>query len=153
MTQAVRPAPPRRSPWPWVVTGLLLVFTVFAASQVGFSLGRITENLDNARTFLRRFWPPDFGWAIGEGSWWWLPSWQFGSQQSPNALIETIQVAVLAALIGCTVALPVAFWASRLTTPNLVVYVADKGILNTQRVDMGAVENAVLARHLKARER
>jgi phosphonate transport system permease protein len=115
------------------VAAALVVFTIFAATQVGFSLNRITENLDNARDFLRRFWPPDFDWAIGEGSWWWLPSWEFGSNASPNALIETIQIAVLAALIGCSVALPVAFWASRLTAPNLAVYVADKGFLNIVR--------------------
>jgi phosphonate transport system permease protein len=133
VTQGARPAPPRRSPWPWLVGAALLAFTVFAAAEVGFSLGRITENLDNARDFLRRFWPPDFEWAIGEGSWWWLPSWEFGSNASPNALIETIQIAVLAALIGCSVALPIAFWASRLTAPNLGVYVADKGFLNVVR--------------------
>jgi phosphonate transport system permease protein len=116
-----------------VVVAALLVFTVWAGREVGFSFGRITDNIDNARAFIARFWPPDFAWAIGDGDWWWLPSWQFGTEASPNALIETIQIAVLAALIGCTVALPIAFWASRLTAPNLGVYVADKGFLNTIR--------------------
>jgi phosphonate transport system permease protein len=115
------------------VAFLLLIFTAWAAREVGFSLARITENLDNARDFLARFWPPDFEWAIGDGSWWWLPSWEFGSEAKPNALIETIQIAVLAAEIGCLVALPIAFWASRLTAPNLGAYVAAKGFLNIVR--------------------
>lgn len=130
---SARPVRPRRSPWPWVTGAALIVFTVFAAREVGFSFARITENLDNAKLFLERFWPPDFEWAIGDGSWWWLPSWEFGSGQSPNALIETIQIAVLAALIGCLVALPIAFWASRMTAPNRAVYLVDKGFLNVVR--------------------
>jgi hypothetical protein len=64
------------------------------------------------------FWPPDFGWAIGDGTWWWLPSWEFGAPLRANPLVETIRMGVTATVLGCGVALPLAFLASTLTSPN-----------------------------------
>jgi phosphonate transport system permease protein len=116
-----RPAPPKRSIKPWLLAAALLAFTWWAAVEVGFTLALSSRQLDEAREFLRDFWPPDFAWAFADWNNLWGP------------MIETIQIAVLAALVGCLVALPIAFWASRLTAPNLPVYIIDKGFLNVIR--------------------
>ena len=48
-------------------------------------------------------------------------------------MLETFQMAVLAAAIGCSVALPVAFLASRVTAPNLPTFIGDRAILSVVR--------------------
>ncbi|HET8785637.1 MAG TPA: phosphonate ABC transporter, permease protein PhnE [Candidatus Limnocylindrales bacterium] len=60
------------------------------------------------------------------------PNWEF-IPQTVDPMIETFQMAVVASVIGCAVALPVAFLASRVTSPNLAVYLADRGILSVVR--------------------
>ena len=118
MTEGARPAPPRKSARPYLYTVALVAFTIYAGRQVGFSIAQITENFDTAREFLSKFFPPDWEWAI---------------ENVPGPMIETFQIAVLAAIIGCTVALPIAFWASRLTANNKWVYYIDKSFLNVVR--------------------
>lgn len=60
------------------------------------------------------------------------PNWAF-LPQTVTPMLETFQMAVLASVIGCGVALPVAFLASRVTAPNLATYLADRGILSLVR--------------------
>ena len=118
MTEGARPAPPRKSVRPYFVAAAVIAFTIHAANQVGFSLTQIRENFATAREFLAKFFPPDWEWAL---------------EEVPGPMIETIQIAILAAIIGCTVALPIAFWASRLTANNKWVYFIDKSFLNVVR--------------------
>ncbi|MCI0425483.1 MAG: phosphonate ABC transporter, permease protein PhnE [Actinobacteria bacterium] len=110
----------------------VLVITVFAGAQVGFSLIGLFQNL-GAMGDIPNFWPPDFNWAIGEGTWWWLPSWDFGSPTLASPLLETFRIAILGSLIGCLVALPVSFLASRITAPGRLSYLLDKGFMNVIR--------------------
>lgn len=60
------------------------------------------------------------------------PNWAF-LPRTIDPMIETFQMAVIASAIGCAIALPVAFLASRLTSPNLAVFLADRGILSVVR--------------------
>lgn len=60
------------------------------------------------------------------------PNWAF-LPRTFEPMVETIQMAVLASAIGCTIALPIAFLASRVTSPNLFVFLADRGILSLVR--------------------
>ncbi|MGH3649470.1 MAG: phosphonate ABC transporter, permease protein PhnE, partial [Acidimicrobiia bacterium] len=110
----------------------VLVITWFAAVQVGLSIPGLIENIANIVN-IPNFWPPDFGWAIGEGTGWWLPSWDFGSPTLANPLVETFQIAIIASLIGCLVALPVSFLASTVTAPGRISYLLDKGFMNVTR--------------------
>jgi phosphonate transport system permease protein len=48
-------------------------------------------------------------------------------------MLETFKMAVVASAIGCGVALPVAFLASRVTTPNRVVLALDRAVLSIVR--------------------
>lgn len=63
----------------------------------------------------------------------WLPSWEFGSSTQPSPIVETFRIAIIAATIGTSVALPVAFMASRVTAPNTLVYLLNKGFMNLLR--------------------
>jgi phosphonate transport system permease protein len=115
---------------PGLVAGAgLLLFTVFAAAVVGFSPGRFFGNIGQINQ-IPNLWPIDFPWAIGSGDWWWPPSWEFGDPFLPNPLVETFRIAITATVLGCLIALPVAFMASTLTAPNHAVYLIDKGFLN-----------------------
>ena len=114
------------------IGAIVLTVTVFAASQVGFSVLQLIENIANISN-IPNFWPPNFGWAIGEGEWWWLPSWDFGAPLRASPLIETFRIAIMSSLIGCLVALPVAFMASTVTAPNRLTYLLDKSFMNVIR--------------------
>ena len=60
------------------------------------------------------------------------PNWAF-LPQTVEPMLETFRMAVLASVIGCSVALPVAFLASRVTSPNLATYLVDRSILSVIR--------------------
>lgn len=110
----------------------VIIITWFAAIQVGLTIPGLVENIANIANFPN-LWPPDFSWAVGEGTWWWIPSWDFGSPTLANPLIETFQIAVIASLIGCLVALPLSFLASQVTAPGRISYLLSKGFMNVTR--------------------
>jgi phosphonate transport system permease protein len=113
-------------------TATVVLFTVFAGASVGFSIPALITGVANIVN-VPNFWPPDFGWAIGDGSWWWLPSWEFGAPLRANPLVETFQMGITATVLGCGIALPIAFLASTLTSPNRSLYLAAKGFMNVTR--------------------
>jgi phosphonate transport system permease protein len=117
---AARPRKPARSFAPYVALAVFAAITWWAASDafgIGFDIGELLANMTRGADILAEFWPPN--WAF-------LPR-TFGP------LVETIQIAILASVIGCAVALPLAFLASRVTTPNIVVYLVDRGALSVIR--------------------
>lgn len=105
--------------------------TVFSGAQVGFTIPGLVENIANIVN-IPNFWPPDFGWAVGDtGTWWWVPSWEFGARPgSVNPIVETFRIAIVAALFGCGFGLPLAFLASKITAPSGWVYLVAKGFMN-----------------------
>lgn len=110
----------------------VVVISAFAAGQVGFSLIGLIRDIANIVN-TPNFWPPDFGWAVGEADWWWLPDWDFGAPTRPSPLMETFRIAIIASIVGCTAALPVGFMASRITAPDRISYLLDKGFMNVIR--------------------
>lgn len=125
MTAATAPrsARPRRPPRSLIGPLALVVFaaiTWWAASEefgLNFDVPRLVTNLTRGAGILAEFWPPNF--AV-------LP-------RTVGPMLETVQMAIIASLIGCALALPVAFLASRVTSPNLTTYVIDRGILSVVR--------------------
>jgi phosphonate transport system permease protein len=113
-------------------TAIVVLFTVFAGASVGFTIPGLIENIAGIVN-IPNFWPPDFAWAIGDGTWWWLPSWEFGAPLRANPLVETIRIGVTATVLGCAIALPLAFMASTLTAINHRVYLVAKGFMNVTR--------------------
>jgi phosphonate transport system permease protein len=114
------------------VGSILLFMTVYAGSQVGFTIPGLIRNVGNIVN-VPNFWPPDFGWAIGNGDWWWFPSWEFGNPNRGNPLVETLRISMIASTIGVSIALPLSFLASSLTAPNRPLYLVDKGFISLIR--------------------
>lgn len=60
------------------------------------------------------------------------PNWSF-LPRTIEPLLETFQMAVVAAFIGCSLALPVVFLASRVTSPNSPTLIVTRAILSVVR--------------------
>jgi phosphonate transport system permease protein len=60
------------------------------------------------------------------------PNWAFLTR-TIEPMLETFKMAVVASAIGCAVALPVAFLASRITAPNRLVLALDRSVLSVIR--------------------
>jgi len=120
-----------RLPTLGTVSGFAII-TLYAGASVGFSIPAVIAGFADIVN-VPNLWPPDFGWAIGNGDWWWLPSWEFGAPERTNPLVETVRMGIIATVLGCGVALPLAFYASTLTTVNRPVYLAAKGFMNVTR--------------------
>jgi phosphonate transport system permease protein len=116
-TPAARPAPPSRSWWGPLALLIFLVVTAWAAISIDFDLVAMVEGLGGADRIVGSLLNPD--WAF-------LPN-------TAQPMLETFQMAVIATALGCAVALPLAFLASRVTTPNRVAYVVDRSVLNVIR--------------------
>ena len=117
---SARPRKPPRSYVPLIGLAAFLVITWLALSEefgIGLEPGELVENLGRGVDIWAEFLEPNWGF---------LPD-TFGP------LLETFQMAVIAAAIGCAVALPVSFLASRVTTPNVATYLADRGVLSIVR--------------------
>ena len=115
-----RPAKPRRS---LVVPAGLVVFLVItwaALSEqfgIGFDLGALIEDITRGSEIIAELLNPN--WAF-------LP-------RTIEPMIETIEMAVIAAAIGCVVALPIAFIVSRVTAPNAPILVVGRAVLSVVR--------------------
>ena len=48
----------------------------------------------------------------------WVPFWEWGPTTVGSPIVETFRIAIIASVIGTSVALPVAFLASRVTSPD-----------------------------------
>ena len=115
--RATRPAPPPRS---WTVPVGLLAFvaiTAWAMISIEFDPIEIIEGIGGADRIVGELLSPN--WAF-------LPN-------TAGPMLETFQMAVIATAIGCLVALPLAFLASRVTTPNRLTYTLDRSVLNVVR--------------------
>lgn len=100
---AFRPNWPARAGWL-----LLALYAVYAASQLGFAPGRFAEGLAHGRQFLARMVPPNFSrWELIQ-----------------SGILESIQIAVIATVVGIVVALPIGFLAARNLMPPWVTWPA-----------------------------
>jgi phosphonate transport system permease protein len=129
-TAGRRPAKPRRSLAVPVGIGVFVVITLLSVSDqwgIGLDIGGIIEDLGNGRVILEQLLDPN---------WDFIPRTIQFSTQPPfvtGPLVETFQMAIVAAFIGCLVALPVAFFASRTTAPSRPTVVISRGILSVVR--------------------
>lgn len=114
-----RIVPPRKPPrpwWYWAVAAAVIAFTVYSGRRVGFSLTSLKDLPSNP--LWEKFWPPEWDWVFANAI---------------DPLIETFQIAILATLVGCLLALPVSFAMSRLTSHNSYTYFGSKAIMNLIR--------------------
>ena len=95
-----------------------VVFSVYSFLQIGFNLEDFRKNLQNRYIVTDPLFNPKWSWAIENAS---------------AALVETIQIAILASILGCFIALPLSFYASRATNKNSYSYLLYKSFLNLVR--------------------
>jgi phosphonate transport system permease protein len=112
-----RPAKPRRSALVYVGLGAVVAITIWAANQISFDVGKITANWDRGLKI------------IGEVL---TINWSF-FPRTVDPFIQTFQIAIIAAIVGCAVALPFAFIASRVTAPGRWTMTIDRWVLNVIR--------------------
>ena len=92
-----------------------LFFSIFSFFQVGFNIDDFKRNCENRKLVTDTLFDPKWDWAIENAS---------------LALLETIQIAILASILGCFIALPLSFYASRATNQTTFTYVVYKSFLN-----------------------
>ena len=115
-----RPARPRPSlVLPIGLLAAVAVTWVAASKQfgIGLDIGGIIEDITRGAGILGELLSPN---------------WTF-LDKTVEPMLETFRMAIIASVIGCGIALPVAFLASRVTAPNLATYVLDRGILSVVR--------------------
>ncbi|MCL1588482.1 MAG: phosphonate ABC transporter, permease protein PhnE [Actinomycetia bacterium] len=105
--------------------GVVLVLTVMAYNEIQFSTAAIATQLGRIGEIADDFWPPVWKWPKSLG--------QPDTFNIVRPFIETFQIAIVGATIGNILALPLAFYASRMTAPSNVAYRIAKGILNVVR--------------------
>jgi phosphonate transport system permease protein len=112
-----RPARPARSVAVPIAFLVFAAVTVWAGIAINFNPVEIIEGIGGADRIVG---------ALVQ------PNWSFLSTTA-QPMLETFQMAVIATAIGCAVALPLAFLASRVTSPNRFVYSLDRSVLNVIR--------------------
>jgi phosphonate transport system permease protein len=115
-----RPAKPRRSPFVSVGLGAFVVITLISLSEewgIGLDIGSLLEDIGRGLPIIAQLLDPN---------WDFLP-------RVIEPLIETFQIAVVAAFIGCAAALPITFFAARTTVPNRATLAISRGILSVVR--------------------
>ena len=118
--RGARPERPPRSWWTLAGLAAFSVITWLALSKefgIGLDVPSIVEDAGRGAGIWAEFLAPN--WAF-------LP-------QTFGPMLETFQMAVIASVIGCSVALPVSFLASRVTSPNRIAYAIDRSVLSVVR--------------------
>lgn len=97
--------------WParvgWV---LLAIYVVWAAAQLDVTWARFADGLGNAAKFLDRMFPPNFAPEKVE--------------MIVKGLAESVQIAIIATVIGIFLSLPIGLMAARNLMPSWVVWPA-----------------------------
>ncbi len=97
--------------WPLRIGWLLLaVYVVWATSQLDVTWTRFVEGIANAQKFLSRMFPPNFE-----------PE---KMQMIVKGLAESVQIAVIATVVGIALSLPIGLMAARNLMPAWVVWPA-----------------------------
>lgn len=86
----------------------LVVYVIYAGTQLGFSWDRFVVGIDNGGRFLVRMFPPDW------------ERWQL----LVDGMIESLQIAILASFFGVLLSLPVGLLAARNLMPVWVTWPA-----------------------------
>ena len=115
---SARPTRPRPRLRPLGIPLALVACTVFAAREVSFSLSTFWEVWSNQ--LWEKFWPIPWEWVLD-------------GDNVIQPLIETFQIAVVSTVIGCSLALPISFAMSPLTTPNRPTHLISRAVMNVVR--------------------
>ena len=104
----------------YVGIAAFVVITLISLSEewgIGLDIGSIVEDIGRGLPIIAQLLSPN---------WEFLP-------RVIEPLIETFQIAVVAAFIGCGLALPITFFAARTTVPNRATLAISRGLLSVVR--------------------
>ncbi|MDX1659701.1 MAG: phosphonate ABC transporter, permease protein PhnE [Nitriliruptorales bacterium] len=101
---------------PAAVLGFL-VLTWWAWVGIELSIGEIVQNISNAGRIIEELLDPAWG----------------ALNNTYGPFLETIRMAVIASVIGCSVALVVGFLASRVSAPDVVTFGVSKSVMSVIR--------------------
>lgn len=87
---------------------VLLLYVVYATFQLDFTYSRFISGLDNASTFFDRMFPPNFE----------------RSRILIKGMVESLQIAVVASLLGILLALPIGLLGARNLMPGWATWPA-----------------------------
>ncbi len=112
MASVARPSRPENPfpsrVWPRLAFVALIAYVIYACAQMNISLERLEVGLGNAGHFFSRMFPPNFA------------RWDL----LVKGLLESLQIAVLASVLGIVLALPVGLFAARNLMPPWVSWPA-----------------------------
>lgn len=113
----LRPTKPRTWPKTVVAIAILASITLWSAIAVQVDVGALFRNAANASRTLIQLVQPDYSY---------IP-------QTMPALIETVQMAVIASAVSIVVALPISFLASRATNASTPLMTGVRFVMNAVR--------------------
>ena len=116
--QSTRPVRPRLRARTVGIAAALMAFSVFAAREVGFDPSTFWEVWSNP--LWEKFWPIPWDWVLDSGN-------------VLQPFVETLQIATISTILGCSLALPISFAMSSLTTPNRPTYLVSRAVMNVVR--------------------
>jgi phosphonate transport system permease protein len=124
LATAPGPTGTRRPPKPavrwstWAGGIAVLALTAWAWRGVGFTLAPLfDEQATRGFEIIARFFDPDWAFLV----------------RIVDPLLETLYIAVIAAVVGCLVALPVALLCSKVTNANRLLYGVARTLLSIVR--------------------
>jgi len=112
-----RPPRPRPNWLLWTGIAVAVLITLWAGRAIEFTLEPLIYDIDRGRPVLRGFLDPD---------------WDF-LQRVIDPFLETFAIAIIASLVGCSIALVMALLASRVSAPNHATYWITKQTLSVIR--------------------
>lgn len=111
-----RPPKPRPRWAMWIGIGVGALISVYCLWAIEFTLTPLFTELTNGQAVIRQFFDPN-----------WAFAWRARDQW-----LVTLEIAIIASLVGCTIALGLALMASKVTAPT-VLYRVMKFLLAVQR--------------------
>lgn len=117
-TAATRPRKPRPRVTSFLIAIGLMGFTVFAARQIDLRWATFVDMWTNP--LWERFWPIPWDWVLDRDN-------------VLDPLVETFQIAIISTIVGCSIALPVGFAMSKLTSPNTPTFWISRTIMSIVR--------------------
>lgn len=87
-----------------IVWLLLVLYIIYAGTQLGFSAERFLAGLERGHRFLVRMFPPNFS------------RWELIA----SGILESLQIAIIATFFGILLSLPVGLLAARNLTPGWI---------------------------------
>lgn len=117
-TVSARPRKPRMRLTTALAALGVVAFTIRAARESGWEWTSFITVWTNP--LWQRFWPIDWDFVLDRNN-------------VLEPLIETFQIAVVATVIGCVIAMPIGFLMSQLTSPNRPTFFVVRSVMNVIR--------------------